>query len=103
MVCSRWEIGFCVVFLEKKIYGLSDRLLDYDQQFKDGDEASKLDNIKARFQWLRRELQFYAEHFQTTFPASWEMPQLLCEEFCLVTNQKLATILSAARKADSLR
>lgn len=82
---------------------MSDRLLDYDQQFKDGDEASKLDNIKARFQWLRRELQFYAEHFQTTFPASWEMPQLLCEEFCLVTNQKLATILSAARKADSLR
>lgn len=78
-----------------------DRLLDYEQQFKEGEEASKLDNVKARFQWLRRELQFYAEHFQTTFPASWEMPQLLCEEFCLVTNQKLAAVLAAARKSDA--
>jgi hypothetical protein len=82
---------------------VKDRLLDYDQKFKEGDESSKLDNIKARVAWLRCELQFYHEHFENTFPSSWQMPELLCEEFCLVTKEKLGAILAAARKSDSLR
>lgn len=68
---------------------VKDRLLDYEQTFAEGSEASRIENIKMRFQWLRRELQFYQEHFENTFPPSWEMPQLLCEEFCLVTKERL--------------
>jgi hypothetical protein len=72
---------------------VKDRLLDYEQTFKEGEEISRLENIKSRFQWLQRELSFYFEHFESTFPASWEMPQLLCEEFCLVSKEKLGKIL----------
>ena len=89
--------------LEFMSWFVKDRLLDYETSFKEGEEASKLENIKLRFQWLRRELQFYAEHFEKTFPASWEMPQLLCEEFCLVTKEKLAKILHDMKASGSLK
>ncbi len=81
---------------------VKDRLLDYEQQFREGEEVAKLDNIKTRFQWLRRELQFYTEHFEHTFPASWDMPQLLCEEFCLVTKERLGAVLQSMKAGGTL-
>ena len=81
---------------------VKDRLLEYDQTFGQGADVSRLENIKTRFQWLRRELQFYGEHFESTFPPAWEMPQLLCEEFCLVTKDALGKILQEMKTAGNL-
>lgn len=94
---------------------VKDRLSDYEQSFGEGGIESFVVSewdfcspgthsspVQPRVQWLKRELQFYHEHFEATFPPAWEMPQLLCEEFCLVTKDRLAKVLSDLRTKDKL-
>jgi vacuolar protein sorting-associated protein 53 len=69
----------------------------YLREFKDGAEQSQLANVDKRYLWLRQYLKSYDQVFSKVFPPGWRLNEMITEEFCFQTREKLVEIMEATK------
>jgi hypothetical protein len=68
-------------------------LAEYDTAFDPAKQAATLEGVERRYGWLRRWLRGYSHSFASIFPASWQLPLAIAEEFCVRSRNHLSTLL----------
>lgn len=69
----------------------------YLREFKDGAEQSQLGNVNSRYQWLKQYLKAYDQVFSKVFPPGWRVNEMITEEFCFQTREKLVELMEATK------
>ncbi|KAJ1474193.1 Vps53-like protein [Baffinella frigidus] len=75
---------------------------EYEEMFdpvrQDAARPATLEGAEKRFAWLRRWLRNYASLYAGIMPEEWQVPKLVCEEFCQRTRRHLGVVLSKSSK-----
>eukprot|EP01122_Echinamoeba_exundans_P009264 TRINITY_DN3230_c0_g1_i3.p1 TRINITY_DN3230_c0_g1~~TRINITY_DN3230_c0_g1_i3.p1 ORF type:complete len:727 (+),score=165.80 TRINITY_DN3230_c0_g1_i3:383-2563(+) len=71
----------------------------YLREFKDGSEQAQLASVDKRYVWLRQYLKSYDQVFSKVFPPGWRVNEMITEEFCFQTREKLVEIMEATKSS----
>ncbi|KAF6029073.1 VPS53 [Bugula neritina] len=70
------------------------QLSEYLVLFADNQDVAWLDKIDRRYAWIKRTLVEFEEKHGKLFPESWEVSERICVEFCYLTRDELAKVMS---------
>lgn len=70
------------------------QLTEYTVLFGENQDVAWLDKIDRRYAWLKRTLVDFEEKQGKLFPASWEVSERICTEFCYITRKELSKIMA---------
>jgi len=78
------------------------QLREYKSAFNMHSDVTCLSDISKRFALLRKLLILFESQYTKVFPNFWRIPELICQEFCFFTREKILEVLERGHQSKTL-